>query len=49
MASIRGEAIYGSVLRRIEMKITLVKSIAVQHQPAQYRIELANEFLYAPT
>ena len=31
------------------MEISLVKSVTIQYQPAQYRIELANDFLYAPT
>ncbi len=32
----------------LEMEISLVKSIAIQHQPAEYRIELAKDWLNAP-
>src|SRR6478672_3942619 len=31
------------------MEVSLMKSISIQNQPAQYRIELADDFLYAPT
>src|SRR6476646_4575254 len=31
------------------MEVSLMKSISIQNQPAQYRIELADDFLYAPS
>ena len=48
-ARIHREALNGNGYRFFEMERSRVKSVAIQNQPAQYRIELADNLLYPPT
>src|SRR4051812_28454440 len=42
------KALEGGTYRDLEMEISLVKSIAIHHQPAEYGIKSANECFNAP-